>query len=170
MDRAVELIEHKEKSDAPVGTYQGIPITKGKGRFGPFLKWGSLYVNVPARLDLDHLTPEQMHELIAAKQSKEASRYIQQWTDLDIAIENGRWGPFIRFKKKNINLPKVENQRMTAEQAALLSLEEVKALIEAEIPDAFKKKAPAKKAAATKPAAKKAPAAKKGGSTSKTKK
>ena len=170
MDRAVELIEHKEKSDAPVGTYQGIPITKGKGRFGPFLKWGNLYVNVPARMDLDHLTHEQMHELISAKQSKEASRYIQQWSDLDIAIENGRWGPFIRFKKKNINLPKVESQRMTAEQAALLSLEEVKALIEAEIPDAFKKKAPAKKAASAKPAAKKTPAVKKSSNTTKKKK
>ncbi|MEL6274182.1 MAG: type I DNA topoisomerase, partial [Bacteroidota bacterium] len=39
MDRAMELIAERKKADAPVGTYKGLPITKGKGRFGPFLKW-----------------------------------------------------------------------------------------------------------------------------------
>ena len=38
MDRAIELIEQKRKADAPIGTYKGLPITKGKGRFGPFVK------------------------------------------------------------------------------------------------------------------------------------
>ena len=41
-----------------------------------------------------------MNELIEAKVKKESNRYIQQWPDEKISIENGRWGPFIRFGKK----------------------------------------------------------------------
>lgn len=76
---------------------------------------------------------------------KEATKYVKQWESEQIAIENGRWGPFIRFKKKMISLPKADGKRVTAEQAADLSLEEVKKAIEAEVPDAFAKKKAGKK-------------------------
>ena len=138
MDRAVELIIEKQKADAPVGEYQGLPITKGKGRFGPFLKWDKLYVNVPRRYDFDKLTIDQMHELIAAKIEKEANRYIKQWPDLNLALENGRWGPFIRYKKKSITLPKIEGKRMTKEEAADMDLDEIKKLVNAAHPGSFK--------------------------------
>ena len=130
MNRATELIKEKQKADAPIGTYKGIDITKGKGRFGPFLKWDKLYVNVPRKYDFENLTIDQAHELIAAKIEKEANRYIRQWPDEQIALENGRWGPFIRFKKKSISLPKVDGKRMTQEEAAQMSLEDVKKIIE----------------------------------------
>ena len=171
LERALELIRQKEEADAPVATYQGQPVTKGKGRFGPFLKWGDLYVNVPAKVDFDHITPQQVQELIAAKLEKEATRYIRQWPEEQIAIEKGRWGAFIRFKKENVNLPRVNSEKMTDEQAALLSLEEVKAIIEAAIPDAFKTKKAAEKktSAAGKSTPKKAKAGtSKTGNTSKT--
>ncbi|RMG77683.1 MAG: type I DNA topoisomerase [Bacteroidetes bacterium] len=145
-ERAIELIEEKKKADAPVGTYKGIPYTKGKGRFGPFLKWNNMYVNVPKRYNFDALTPEEAHELIEKKIQKEANRYIHKWDDLGISVENGRWGPFIRFKKKNIKIPKVDGERVTSEMAAEMTLEQVKAIIEAEIPDAFKTKKKAAKA------------------------
>ena len=140
MERALELIDDKKKADAPMGTYKGEPITKGKGRFGPFLKWNGLFVNIPRKYNPDHITLEEAHALIEDKLKKEANRYIQQWESEKISIENGRWGPFIRFKKKMISLPKVDGKRMTEEQAAKLSLEEVKKAIEAEDPDAFGKK------------------------------
>jgi DNA topoisomerase-1 len=153
MERAVELILEKEKADAPAATYKGLPVTKGSGRFGPFIKWNELFINVPKKYSLETLTPEQMHELIEAKLEKESNRFIQQWPEEKIAIENGRWGPFIRFKKEMINLPKVDGQKMSEEQAAALSLEAVKKMIEEKIPDAFavkEKKAAAKKASAKK--------------------
>ncbi len=159
-ERALELVAEKEKADAPVGTYKGMPITKGKGRFGPFLKWNDLYVNVPRRYDFENISLEDMHELIEAKVQKEANRYIHQWKDEGISVENGRWGPFIKFKKKNVKIPKKEDgSRVTSEEAKDMTLEDVKKLIEAEIPNAFakKKKAPAKK----KPAAKKTTSKKK---------
>ena len=44
LDRAIELIKEKQRVDAPIAQYQGQPVTKGKGRFGPFIKWGDLYI------------------------------------------------------------------------------------------------------------------------------
>ena len=145
-ERAIELIEEKQREDAPAGTYKGFPISKGKGRFGPFLKWQDLFVNVPKKYDLNTITLEQMHELIEAKLTKEANRYIKRWETEKIDIENGRWGPFIRFGKNMISIPRKDGQKVDADMAAEMSLEEVKAIIEAQIPDAFAKKAKKEKA------------------------
>jgi DNA topoisomerase-1 len=162
-ERAIELIEQKLREEAPVGMYKGAPIGKGKGRFGPFLKWQDLFINVPKKYDLETITLEQMHELIEAKVNKEANRYVKRFEKEGIDIENGRWGPFIRFGKNMISLPKKDDKKMTNEDAAELSLEEVKKIIEAQIPDAFTKKTKAKKAttAKAKTAAPKKTAAKK---------
>ena len=146
-------LNEKEKAEAPVGTYKGLPIQKGKGRFGPFLKWNNLFVNIPRKFDPETIELEQMHELIEAKVQKEANRYIHQWPDEKITVENGRWGPYIKFKKKNVKIPKKDDgTRVTSEEAKDYTLEDVKKLIELEIPDAFakKKKAPAKKKTTTK--------------------
>jgi DNA topoisomerase-1 len=157
LDRAIELIKAKQEADKPFAHYKDQPVTKGKGRFGPFLKWTDLYVNVPARINFDSISEKQAIELIEAKIEKEANRYIQLWPEEKLSIENGRWGPFIRFGKKPINLPKKDGAKMTVDQARTLSLEDVKAIVEQEMPGAFKKKTAAKKAAAKKPAAKKKP-------------
>ncbi|NRA50904.1 MAG: type I DNA topoisomerase [Phaeodactylibacter sp.] len=151
-ERAIELILAKEKEDAPVSTYKGKPITKGKGRFGPFLKYDGMFVNVPKKYDFEHISVEDMHELIEKKIEKEANRYIHRWDDEKISVENGRWGPFIRFKRKNVKIPKVDGERMTSEAAKDLTLQQVKDIIEAELPGSFKekKKATKKKATATK--------------------
>jgi DNA topoisomerase-1 len=146
-DRAVELVKARLEADRPIGHYEGLPITKGKGRFGPFVKWADLFVNVPAKVNFDALTEAQAIELIKQKIDKEANRYIQHWPEESISIENGRWGPFIRFKKENLKLPLVDGAKMTAEQAASLSLADVKAIVEKELPGAFSptKKPPTKK-------------------------
>ncbi|MFN0277003.1 MAG: type I DNA topoisomerase [Pyrinomonadaceae bacterium] len=152
-EKAIEFIKAKQVADAPVGEYDNKPITKGTGRFGPFIKWDGMFINVPRRYDLNNLTQAEMNELIEAKVSKEANRYIQRWEDEKISVENARWGPVIKFGKKIINIPKrADGARATAEDATVLTLEQVKKLIEIELPGAFAKK--------TKPSAKKAPARK----------
>jgi len=147
MERALELIQEKMEADKPVTTYEGLPVTKGKGRFGPFIKWNNLFINVPKKYDFENLTQSDCNELIAAKIEKEGNRYVKVWDEEKIMIENGRWGPFIRFGKHMINLPRIDGQKATSESAALLTLDEVKKLIETQIPDAFaaKKKPAAKK-------------------------
>jgi len=152
IDRAIQLIEEKRKADAPIGTFKGLPITKGKGRFGPFVKYDGMFVNIPRKFDPETITMDEIFTLIEAKIEKEANRYIHRWDDEKITVENGRWGPYIKFKKKNVKIPKVNDKRVTSEEAKEFTLEDVKKMIEVEIPDAFKTK---KKAAAkAKPKAK----------------
>ena len=156
-DRAIELINQKQQADAPIGEYKGKPVTKGKGRFGPFIKYDNLFINVPRAYNFDNLSQSDIEELITKKLEKEANRYIQQWPGEKIAIENGRWGPFIRFGKKMLKLQKKENgEKYTAEELENIPLDEVKKMIEVEEPGAFDKKASrTKRVVAKKSAAKK---------------
>ncbi len=167
LEQAIELIREKQRVDAPIAQFRDQPVTKGKGRFGPFIKWGQLYINVPKAYNFDSLTQKDIDELIGKKLEKEANRYIQQWPEQKISIENGRWGPFIRFGKKMLKLGrKTEGEKYTTEEVAALSIDDVKKMIETQVPGAFTKKAAAKKAAkktaAPKKAAAKKSAAKKG--------
>ena len=97
-------------------------------------------MNIPRRIDPELITLDECYELIEAKVEKEAIRYIHQWEAEKIAVENGRWGPFIRFGKKSVKIPKIDGEKVTAEKAKELTLEQVKAFIEEEIPGAFEKK------------------------------
>lgn len=151
MDRAVQLITEKELADAPIAQYKGKPVTKGKGRFGPYIKYENLFINVPRAYNFDALSQNDINELIAKKLEKEANRYIQQWPEEKIAIENGRWGPFIRYGKLMLKLPKnSSDEKFSPEELAELSIEEVKKMITDQVPGAFEKKSATKKTAAKK--------------------
>lgn len=141
LERAIEVIQAKQVEDAPIAWYDEKPVTKGKGRFGPFIKWNDLFINVPRAYDFDQLSPAQCEELILKKIDKEANRFIAQFPEEKISIENGRWGPFIRFNKKMLKLsPKPEGGKYSADEAAQLALDDIKKMIEAQLPGAFEKK------------------------------
>lgn len=157
--RAEEIIDEKQIADAPIATYKGEPVTKGTGRFGPFIKYQALFINVPKRYDFENLSQDDINELIEAKLTKEANRYIKQWETEKISIENGRWGPFIKFGKNMFKIPKnKKDEKFTPEELAGIELDEVKKWIVAQDKNAFKEKP--KKAAVKKAPAKKAPAKK----------
>ena len=145
-DRAVAIIEEKKKADAPVASYKGEPVTKGVGRFGPYLKYQDIYINVPKKYDFENLSQKEVEELIEAKLDKEANRYIQQWEEEKISIENGRWGSFIKFKKANFKIPKKQDDtKYTAEELKEISLDQVKKWILEQDKTAFAEKKTAKK-------------------------
>jgi DNA topoisomerase I len=161
LNRAVEIIKAKQVEDAPIGFYEDKPITKGKGRFGPFIKWNDLFINIPRAYNFDNLSQQDCNELIEKKQEKEANRFIRQWPEEKIALENGRWGPFIRFGKKMLKLTAGPNGKYKPEELAEIDLEEVKKMILLQEPKAFDKKTAVKKKAAPKKAAAKKAAPKK---------
>lgn len=163
MERAIELLDEKAKADAPIAHYEDKPVTKGTGRFGPFIKWNEMYINVPRRYDFENLSQANIDELIEAKVKKEENRYIQNWPEEKISIENARWGPVLKFGKKILKVGrKADESKYTAEELITVPLDEVKKMIELQIPNAFAtkkaaaKKAPGKKAAPKKDATKKA--------------
>ncbi|KMQ66911.1 DNA topoisomerase I [Chryseobacterium angstadtii] len=162
--RAEEIIGEKKKADAPIASYKGEPVTKGSGRFGPFIKYKDLFINVPKRYNFENLSQSDIDELIDAKLEKEANRYIQQWEKEKISIENGRWGPFVKFGKAMFKIPKKKDEtKYEAEELKEVSLDEVKKWITDQDKNAFaeKKKPAAKKTAAKKTTAVKKTAAKK---------
>lgn len=145
--RATELIIEKEKADAPIYEYEGLPVQKGSGRFGPFIKWNEIFINVNKKYDHDNLSDEDIVELIEVKKQKEIDKVIHNWEEEGIRLEKARWGRFNVLKgKTKIELPKTT-------KAEELTLEEVKAMIEKAKP--AKKKAKPKAKAKAKPKAKK---------------
>lgn len=147
MVRAQELIDEKAKADAPIATYKNEPVQKGVGRFGPFIKWNGMFINVSKKYNFDNLSQSDITELIEDKLQKEIDKVIHNWEEEGIRVEKARWGRSVITKGKiKIELSKEVD-------AAAMTLEQVKELIE--------KKAPAKKTAAKKTTAKKAPAKKK---------
>ena len=124
MDRALELIKAKEKSEEPIYHYQDKPVQKGVGRFGPFLKWDGMFINVNKKYDFDNLTDGDIEELIEDKIQKEKDKLIHHWEDEGIKVEKARWGRFKVTKgKQKIELPKTTD-------AQNLSLDEVKAMLD----------------------------------------
>ncbi|QJP34314.1 type I DNA topoisomerase [Nonlabens sp. Ci31] len=148
-ERAAELIQLKEKADAPVYMYDEQPVTKGAGRFGPYIKWAGMFISVNKKYDFDNLSNEDIETLIKDKIQKEKDKLIVDWEEEGIRIEKARWG------RHNIIKGKIKVEIAKEIDPLKVTLEKAQELIA--------KKTPKKKAAAKKktPAKKKAPAKKK---------
>jgi DNA topoisomerase-1 len=131
LKEAGELIDQKEKADAPIGVYKDLPITKGVGRFGPFVKWNDMYasINKKSGYKLETITADQAAILIKDKEKKEKEKYIQVWDGEKVSILKGRWGPFIKLQgsKTFYRLPlNSSGEKMSIDEAKKLTLEQVK--------------------------------------------
>lgn len=124
LERAIELIKEKQKANEPIGTYENLPIQKGVGRFGPFIKWNNMFINVSKKYDFDNLSSSDLAELIEDKKKKEIEKIIHHWKEEGIKVEKARWGRSKITKGKiKIELPKTID-------AKELTLDEVKEMIE----------------------------------------
>lgn len=143
LERAIDLIKEKESADAPIAQYEGLPVQKGTGRFGPFIKWNDVFINVNRKYDFDNLSQQDIVELIETKKQKDIDKMIHNWEKEGISVEKARWGRFNIVKGKlKIELPKTFD-------VDALTLEKVVEIIEASKPAKKKstvKKSPAKKA------------------------
>jgi DNA topoisomerase-1 len=146
LERAQELIDEKTLADAPIAVYKGEGVQKGVGRFWPYIKWNSMFINVSRKYNFDHLSQSDIEELIDDKLQKNIDKVLHDWKEEGIIVEKARWGRSVILKGKlKIELGKEID-------AASLTLAQVQEIIA--------KKAPAKKAATKKPVAKKATAKK----------
>ncbi|WP_433765514.1 type I DNA topoisomerase [Flavobacterium ginsenosidimutans] len=151
-ERAQELIDEKALADAPIAVYKGEAVQKGVGRFGPFIKWNGLFVNVNKKYNFDNLSQADVEELIEEKLQKNIDKVIHNWEEEGIVVEKARWGRSVILKGKiKIELGKDVD-------ATKLTLSQVQGMIEAKTPakkTAAKKTTTTKKAPAKKTAAKK---------------
>ena len=123
LDMAIELIQEKEKANMPIHEYKNFPVTKGKGRFGPFIKWNNLFINVNNKFDFENLSQLDIELLIDEKLKKEEEKVIKVWEAEKIKIEKARWGRFkIIHEKGFVELSKDS-------EPSKFSLNEVKNII-----------------------------------------
>lgn len=101
LEQAIELILEKRKQDAPIAQYDGKEVTKGVGRFGPFIKWNGLFINVSKKYNFDQLTQQDIETLIEDKLKKESEKVVREWPESNIRIEKARWGRHHIFKVKS---------------------------------------------------------------------
>ncbi len=141
LERALELITQREVADAPIAAYEGLDVTKGVGRFGPFIKWNGMFINVNKKYDYDNLTDIDIQNLIEDKKQKEIDKLIHDWPEEGIRIEKARWGRHNVIKgKQKVELAKTVD-------VSKIDLKEAIAILEKNAP---KKKAKAKPKAKTK--------------------
>ena len=121
-EQAVQAIVAKQKADAPIAEYENMPVQKGVGRFGPFLKWNGIFINVNKKYDFDNLSQSNIETLIKDKKKKEREKIIYDWEDAGIRVEKARWGRFNIIKgKTKIELAKdFDVQSLTPESTQKL--------------------------------------------------
>ncbi|MDR1673372.1 MAG: type I DNA topoisomerase [Bacteroidales bacterium] len=90
-----------------VGQYEGKDVTAAIGRFGPYLAHSSKFYSLrPATGNPLTITLERAIEIIEAKREADRNKIIKSFDhDSELSILNGRWGPYIAFKKENYKIP-----------------------------------------------------------------
>ena len=139
LEDAIDLIEAKRKADAPIAHYENMPVQKGVGRFGPFIKWNSVFINVSKKYDFDNLTQDDIVELIEIKKQKEIDKVVHNWVEEGIRVEKARWG------RHNILKGKIKIEIPKSVDAVSLSLEDVQDIISKNAPKKKKRKTSGKK-------------------------
>ena len=143
---AKELIKEKQRADAPIYMYDNQPVQKGKGRFGPYIKWNNMFINVNKKYDWDNLSDDDIVTLIEEKVQKEKDKLIHHWEDAGIRVEKARWG------RHHIKKGKIKVELAKTVDVSDMTLEEAQAHIDKKAP---KKKATKKKTVKKKTSSKK---------------
>ena len=122
LDEALKLFKLPRK----LGDVDGEEMVVAVGRFGPYVKHGKNYVSVPKDIAPLEITIEQAIELFDEKKKADAQKVIKTFDDEpELQVLNGRYGPYISFKKQNYKIPRKTDP-------STLTLEDCKAIIEAE--------------------------------------
>ncbi len=141
LERAQELIDEKTLADAPVAVYKGEGVQKGTGRFGPFLKWNGMFINVSTKYNFNNLSQDEIETIIEDKLQKNIDKVLHNWESEGILVQKARWG------RSEILKGKIKIELSKDVDATKLTLEQVQEMIAKKTPA---KKAPAKKSASTK--------------------
>ena len=141
----ITLEEALKLFDLPrtIGEYEGKDMVAAVGRFGPFIRHDGKFISIPKDLNPLYITAEEAIELIDEKRKKDEQRYLKKFDeDPELEILNGRYGPYITYKKANYRIPKtVTNpEKLTFEECMKIITEA------AEKPAAPKKRTTKKKA------------------------
>ena len=168
LERAIELLSLPRQ----IGPHpeDGVMIESAIGRFGPYVKHGSVYANIPDVEEVFTIGMNRAVEVLALKAAgrRGSATAVEPLRELGehpdggpVQVMPGKYGPYVKWAKINATLPKeLTPEAVTLEEALALIVEKAgKSGKKAAPKKAAAKKATAAKAAAPKKvAAKKAPA------------
>ena len=89
-----------------VGQHEGIDIICTKGRFGPYIKYGDRNISLPRGTDPLKVDKDTCVRLIEESLSKKAGGIIAEYTESDIQVIDGNYGPYIKHAGSNYKIPK----------------------------------------------------------------
>lgn len=107
--RCIELILEKRKVEAgeTIGTYEGKPLSTGKGKYGPYVKHDDKYYSLPKSDNVLNLTQARAIEIIEQKRDAETNKYIREFPENEsVKVMKGMYGPYIAIGKRNVKIPK----------------------------------------------------------------
>lgn len=119
LEEALDLF----KLPRTLGEYEGEEVQASIGRYGPYVRHGSKFVSLGQDYDPYTVNLDQAIELIEAKRKADRERTIKDFSDQDIMVYNGKYGPYIKAGKKNVKIPKDKDPKE-------LTLEECQEIIE----------------------------------------
>ncbi|MEQ8325386.1 MAG: type I DNA topoisomerase [Vicingaceae bacterium] len=121
LEEALELF----KLPRIIGKHNDQEISASIGRFGPYVKYEKTFASIPkdSEESVFSISLEKAIELIEARLKSEKEKFIADFGDENIQVLNGRYGPYIKFGKKNFRIPKGTDPKK-------LSLEDCKAIID----------------------------------------
>jgi DNA topoisomerase-1 len=106
LDEALELF----KLPRELGEYENKKVTVAIGRFGPYVRHDNKFVSLGKEDDPFSVELDRAIELIETKREKDRKAVIRVFEEEpDLRVLNGRWGPYISYKKKNYKIPKKTN-------------------------------------------------------------
>ena len=120
-----QLIESVSLEDAlrlfvlprTLGEYNGQTITCSKGKYGPYVKYGSAYVSLKRGQDPYTITLETAVKLIEEHEVQQKNKDIKAFPEADIYVLNGRFGPYIKHAGANYKIPRgTDPASLTEEQ------------------------------------------------------
>ena len=120
-----QLIESVSLEDAlrlfvlprTLGEYNGQTITCSKGKYGPYVKYGSAYVSLKRGQDPYTITLDTAVKLIEEHEAQQKNKDIKSFPEADIFVLNGRFGPYIKHAGSNYKIPRgTDPSSLTEEQ------------------------------------------------------
>lgn len=120
LDDALELF----KMPRDLGEMEGQKLRVNIGRFGPYVQLGKEFFSIPKGEDAYEVTAERAAEIIAEKREIEKNKLIKEIAE-DIQVLNGRWGPYVKMRGKNLKIAKgVEPTSLTLEDCEKMFVEQ----------------------------------------------
>jgi len=116
-----------------VGTHEGIDIVCTKGRFGPYIKYGDRNISLPRGTDPLKVDLDTCVRLIEESANKKSGGVLAEYSESDIQVINGAYGPYIKHAGNNYKIPK-------GIDAATLTEDKCKEIIASTEPTGRKKK------------------------------